>query len=347
MKTGSEFLESPITPKYIARVTVIVLNWNGKDDTIECLNSLKLIDYSSLDILVVDNGSSDDSVEVIRSEFPDVAVIEAGENLGYAGGNNVGIKYALQQGAEYILVLNNDTIVDPNLVDAFIEAANAYPEAGILNAKIYYYSEPHKIWAVGGGWNKNNCDLILIGLGEIDDGIIYKEPFEVDYAIGCALFFHRTVVERIGFIEDKFFLNFEEIDWCSRARKAGYKIYSIPAAKIWHKVSASFGGEEAPLRRYYLVRNNMLWAKRNLSLSERFLTAKRMLSGIVPRFSFEGESNYPLLKRLYWEARSFIKEIIKRIRSPHYQAQVFGIFDYIRGRFGECPPAIKKRLLIR
>ena len=124
------------------KVSIIVLNWNGRNDTLECLESVERIEYPNFDVVVVDNGSNDDSVAAIHAKFPEITLLETGKNLGYAGGNNVGIHHALQQNANYILLLNNDTVVDPALVQQFVEAGQLMPEGGAFGAKIYLYSKP-------------------------------------------------------------------------------------------------------------------------------------------------------------------------------------------------------------
>ena len=147
------------------RVAVIVLNWNGREDTLECLRSIRSIAYSNFGVIVVDNGSTDGSVAAIRASQPSVEVIDTGENLGFAGGNNVGIRRALELGADYVLLLNNDTVVDPGLLRAFVAAAALHPEAGAFGAKIYFHSEPTRIWYAGARWEAGAGELRSRGLG--------------------------------------------------------------------------------------------------------------------------------------------------------------------------------------
>ncbi|HET6516311.1 MAG TPA: glycosyltransferase family 2 protein, partial [Thermodesulfovibrionales bacterium] len=131
------------------KIAIIVINWNGRDDTLECLASVRQVDYPHFEVIVVDNGSSDNSVEAIRNAFPEVTVIETRENLGFAGGNNVGMRHALKNRSEYIFLLNNDTVVDSQILKSFIRSSRLLPRDAILSAKIYYYSNPDKIWYAG------------------------------------------------------------------------------------------------------------------------------------------------------------------------------------------------------
>lgn len=329
----------------LPKVSIIILNWNGWKDTIECLQSVQQINYPNFRVLVVDNGSSDESVAQIRQAFPDVDLLETGKNLGYAGGNNAGIAHALNEQPAFILLLNNDTTVDPNILTGFVNATSAYPAAGIFGAKSYYYSKPDTIWALGGKWDRNTTEIMFIGKDEHDSAVPYTQPFEVEYVIGCALFCRVDMIQNIGMMEEAFFLNFEEMDWCYRARKAGYFSYSVPGAKLWHKVSVSFGGSESPLWKYFMTRNELLWARRHLPLRERVQVAQKIFRRIFPAFSLGEPGKHGFVQRLYWETTRYARELNRRRHQPYYQAQFYGVMDYLRRRFGDCPPAIRKKLL--
>jgi Predicted glycosyltransferases len=168
-------------------VAIIVLNWNGKEDTLECLASLKNIDYGNFQIIVVDNGSEDGSVTTISKHFPEVILLENCANLGYAGGNNTGIKWAIDHNIDNILILNNDTIVAPNILTAFLNAADVLPDESVLGAKIYYYDKPDTIWFAGGQWINYSKGFIHLGSDQIDSPE-FNSPNNVDYITGCALF---------------------------------------------------------------------------------------------------------------------------------------------------------------
>jgi GT2 family glycosyltransferase len=324
-----------------SKISIIILNWNGLNDTLECLDSVKKIDYPNFNVIVVDNGSTDNSVEVIKKRFPDVALIATGRNLGFAEGNNVGVTYAMSKGADYILLLNNDTIVDAQLLSSLVEAAEQNPDAGIFGAKIYYYSEPDKIWYAGARWIKKTLNFEHIGWGEIDDGKCYDEIVEIDYACGCALFARVEMIKKIGLMEPRFFLTHEESDWCYQAIRAGHKTLFVPKAKVWHKISVSFGGSESPLFAYFMSRNRLLWAKRNLSLEKRLQLYKKVFAELVPKFVFNVHNNYSFFKRIYWGLLQYQGDLLRRYNNPNYRAQLLGVRDYFLGRFGDCPEKIR------
>ena len=328
------------------KISILILNWNGLHNTIECLRTVEKISYPNCDILVIDNGSTDRSVEHIINQFPGIKIIENNKNLGYAGGNNIGIRYAIDHGAEYILLLNNDTVVDPQLLKAFLKASQDHPEYAIFNPKVYYYSTPDKIWSLGINWNKQSGMFLFKGDGLIDDGRLNNEPFEIDYAIGCCLFFDTRVIERIGLFEPKFFLFFEEYDWCSRARIAGYKCLSVPEAKIWHKGSAGFE-KESPLMDYYLTRNRLLWAKRNLPFPGKCLIICQTMVRVIypfPSLCSDYTNEFPAEKGPSGIMRSYIRMFTRRIRWRYYKAVFYGVRDYLLGRFGDCAPDVRKRI---
>ena len=222
-------------------VSVILVNWNGRNDTLECLHSLAKVSYAPMHIIMVDNASADDSVDAVKREFPSVEVITNKTNLRFAGGNNIGIKHALERGSDYILLLNNDTTVDAEFLTKLVKAADADPGIGMVGAKIYYYDDPKRIWFAGGriewwkGW------ISHIGLREEDRGQ-YDTARAVDYITGCCLLVKRPVIEKIGNLDEQFFMYGEDVDWCLRVCKAGFRLVYEPKAKIWHKLSVSAGG---------------------------------------------------------------------------------------------------------
>ena len=251
-------------PMKSPKICIIVLNWNRPDDTLECLSSLENLTYPNYEILLVDNGSTDNSCARFREKYPEITLIENGKNLGFAEGNNCGIAIAQERGAEYILLLNNDTVVHPALLDAFYNAAAAHPQAGVFGAKIYYYDEPATIWYAGGEVDLHSLRCYHIGCLESDLEGKRNSITPTSYACGCALFIKAEVIQKVGLMELKFFLLWEEIDWCWRIRKAGYDCLFVPEAKVWHKISASFeGGNHGPQWEYFNARNRLLFFERN------------------------------------------------------------------------------------
>jgi GT2 family glycosyltransferase len=226
-----------------ASVAVVVLNWNGRELTLECIRSLLEMPTPGVEIILVDNGSSDGTVDAVRAEFDDrVTLIVNDENLGFAGGNNVGIRYALDRGAEFVLLLNNDTVVDPGLVDHLLRPFSGSPGVGVTGPKIYYYTPADQIWFAGGQVYLARGTSRHIGIRETDRGQFDTER-EVDYVTGCALMARREVLETAGLLDPSYVAYYEDVDFCMRARGAGFQIRYVPGGKVWHKISASTGGQ--------------------------------------------------------------------------------------------------------
>jgi GT2 family glycosyltransferase len=245
-------------------VIIIILNWNGWQDTIECVESCRKLSYENFRILIVDNGSTDGSEAILRGRFPDIGFIQTDSNLGFAGGNNVGIRYALEQGADYVWLLNNDTIVDPEALTELVRSAGIDAAAGIVGSKIYYYNEPNKIWFAGGMWRQIKSYARHRGVNEEDTGQ-YDDICEVDYISGCSLMIRSQVVREIGVMPEDYFLYWEEVDWNARAVARGWKILYVPKSVVWHKVSSSIG-EDSPLHYRYSIRNALLFFQRHAPL---------------------------------------------------------------------------------
>lgn len=239
----------------IPKVSIVILNWNQKDMTLACLRSLQKISYPNYEIILVDNGSTDDSVSTIRREFPDIEIIENERNLGVAGGRNVGIEYAQQKGTDYLLFLDNDTIVDKDFITEMVRVGENDRRVGILTGKIYFYSEPNKIWCAGGSLSLYRRHISAIGYDEIDKGQ-YDDLREVSHVAGCCLMIKKKVIDEIGILDQNFIEYFtEDTDWCLRARKRGYKIMYVPNARLWHHVIKKTSVSE---RYWYLKGRNMM-----------------------------------------------------------------------------------------
>lgn len=244
----------------VPKVTIIVLNYDGLTDTPACLESLALLDYPDYEVIVVDNGSTDGSVAVIRERFPAVTLLENDENLGYTGGNNAGLKYALAQGADYALLLNNDTEVALDLLTRLVEVTEADQLIGIAGPTIYYHEQPDVIWSAGGAIDWGRGKTSMVGLNERDDGQFGTTPHSVDFVTGCAMLARRALIEQVGMLDERFFAYYEEAEWCVRATEAGYKIVHVPLARMWHKISPS-AQADSPLVHYYMTRNRLLFLK--------------------------------------------------------------------------------------
>ncbi|MCK4966733.1 glycosyltransferase family 2 protein [bacterium] len=246
-------------------VYIILLNWNGYDLTRECISSLFKISYTNYKIIVVDNCSEDDSYSKLKSEFDgDVVFIANESNLGFTGGNNVGITRAIENNADYVLLLNNDTVVDELFLDELINKAVSDDKIGILGPKIYYYAEPENIWFSGGRFNKLKGGMSVDGMGVRDNGQFDKVA-DVDYITGCALLVKKEVLEKVGLLDKDYFIYAEEVDFCFRAKRNGYRVVYIPSSKVWHKVAQSFKGNFTPFYLYFQSKNRLLLIKKNFS----------------------------------------------------------------------------------
>jgi GT2 family glycosyltransferase len=243
--------------------TAVVLNWNGREDTLRCLESLQAVERLNGHVIAVDNGSADGSVPAIREAFPDVELIEAGANLGYAGGNNLGIARALEQGADWVVLVNNDATVAPDLIDGFERAAQVRPDAGILAGKVYFQDRPTTIWFAG-----QRVSLLLGYSGkargyEQPDGPEFQEVVDVGRAVGALMAISRPVIEKVGAFPEDLFAYVEDVELALRARSAGYAVVFAPDAHAWHAVSASTGGESRSTHTlYYGTRNTIVVVER-------------------------------------------------------------------------------------
>ena len=237
-----------------SKVAIIIVNWNGKTDTLECLASLHHDCYRNKQLIVVDNGSADDSVEAIRVAYPNVTVLETGANLGFTGGNNAGIDFALQQGVDYLYLLNNDTTVEPDALQVLVQAAEDNTYYGLLTPVIHYFDKPDDVWFAG-----SHMDLAR-GIAVHDNSHVperVEDTIAIPWASGCAMLLRADLMQRLGGLDERYFLNWEDVDLSLRVRALGSSIGLVPAARIYHKVSRSFG-DASGVGHYYYVRNNLL-----------------------------------------------------------------------------------------
>ncbi len=224
-------------------VAIIVLTWNGRDLTLDCLESIEKVTTPNLRVIVVDNASTDGTADAVAARFgARVTVVVNPANLGYAAGNNAGIRRALDDGADFVLLLNNDTIVDPALVDELLRGFSASPGAGIAGPKTYYSTPADRIWFAGGVVSFWRGTARHIGIRETDRGQ-HDTPRDVDYVSGCALMARSTVFGAIGLLDESYQAYFEDVDFCVRAARAGFGVRYVPAARVWHRISASTGGQ--------------------------------------------------------------------------------------------------------
>ena len=234
---------------------VVILNWNLKNDTIMCVESVLAAGVALDRIIVVDNGSTDGSVEAFAIHFsPALPVVRNAQNLGFAGGMNVGIQYALAHGAASVLLLNNDTIIDSAMVTALLTAGQALNAAGILGPAIYHYDHPEQLWRLGDIRHRwLPMPLTIRWNARRSPG---SAPLQVDYVTGCGMLVRREVFEQIGLFDTRYFMYFEDADFCRRTRDAGYTVWCVPEAKMWHKVSST-AQRDMPFNRYYRALNQI------------------------------------------------------------------------------------------
>lgn len=325
----------------LSRIAIVILNWNGADDTLACLGSLAALTYPNFYVIVVDNGSTDDSLVRVRAvtwQFP-LRVIENGANLGFAEGNNVGIRAALDSGVEFVMLLNNDTEIAPDCLDQLMDTAAANPQAGILGPRIFYMDTPDVAWFDRAIWNPVSLRFDFLGQGE-NESALSTEPIETEYVCGAAMLFRTEVARNIGLLDSRFFLVYEESDWSFAARRAGYACLTVPAAKVWHKIGASFGSEESPLRAYFSTRNHLLWVEKNRSRHELLRDVSNTLNNLLPHLSLSREA-VSLPKRLVWGLREFTHNWRRLAVNPHTRARRRGLRDYMLRRFGDCPDEIR------
>jgi len=253
--------KTTVMPKY-PKVTVIILHLKNASLLADCIGSLNKITYQNFSIIVVHNGSEN---KVLRDTLSPISqhitkVIDTEENLGFARGNNIGIRQALKDGAEYVLLLNDDTEVDPSFLSALIDVAELRPDAGMLGSAIFYYDQLQKIWFAGARFDRKSCKVTTTGFDQFDKGKS-SALIESDYITGCALLIKRNTIEKIGLLDERFFLYCEDVDWGLRCIKAGLKNLIIPDSNIWHKVSASSGGIDSLIRAYHKTRSHLLLTK--------------------------------------------------------------------------------------
>lgn len=289
-------------------ICIILVNYNGYDDTVECIKSIENSDYDNYKIILVDNGSKDKNKILNDNYINNVAdVIISEENLGFSGGNNLGIKYAQEKyDPEYYLLLNNDTVITKDTISNLKKGFDFDSKAGIITGKIYYFSEPKTIWAAGGKFNFNTGIADQPELGKIDDGVQYENTCEVSFATGCTMLISKQVINTVGYLEESYFLYAEDTDYCCRVLNAGFKIIYVGKALIYHKVSASTG-KQSNMQQYYMFRNNCYIIKKYCN--KPLYGYARRIYRTIKEMKYEHYS----LRVLYKAWRDFCKGIIGKV----------------------------------
>ncbi|MFO7680287.1 MAG: glycosyltransferase family 2 protein [Chloroflexota bacterium] len=294
-------------------VVTLILNTNRRADTLECLQSLTLNAYAKLDILVLDNHSTDGSVAAIEAAFPQVSIVNLTHNLGYAGNNNVGIRAAMDKGADWVFVLNEDTVLAPDCLQKMVEVGESDPQIGIVGPLVYHHDEPDIIQTAGGVFGRN-WEAFHLAENEPDEGQ-FTQPHFVDWISGCGILVRRSVIEQLGMIDERYFYFWEETEWCLRASKGGWKIVNVPEAKMWHKgVQRDY--QPKPSVTYYATRNRLLTiAKHHAPLKVWIFTWAELLRTLT----------------------SWTVKPKWRSKREHRDAMWRGMVDFLQHRWGQMP----------
>ena len=291
-------------------VISIILNSSRRDDTLDCLKSLRQSNYTNHQILVLDCQSTDNSIAAIRKNYPDIRIIELSENLGYAGNNNIGIQTAIELGADWVLVLNEDTILDADCISKLVEAGLKDAQIGVVGPIVYHYDEPAVIQSAGGLLGKY-WQSVHLGMNETDHGQ-FSEPRVVDWISGCAIMVRREAIEHAGMLDPNYFIYWEETEWCIRLSRASWKILNVPKAKIWHKgVQRNY--QPKPSFTYYATRNHLftLWKHRapvSVKIYNWFQLVRTLASWTI---------------KPKWRAKL-----------PHRNAMLLGVLHFLQNRSG-------------
>ena len=224
-----------------AHIKILILNWNGKHLLKPCLDSVIAIDYPNFSVMVIDNGSSDGSREMVKGNYPSVEMLALDHNYGFAGGYNRCFAQLKDEPLEFILLLNNDTEVDSDILNSFTQAKEQFGDNQIYGGKIFYQDNPEKIWYAGGKVNIKWGHISHRGIRK-HDSPEFSIPIETDYVTGCCLFTSMQVINQLNGFDERFNMYGEDVDLCLRAKEEGIQCYYWPEAKLWHHVSASIGG---------------------------------------------------------------------------------------------------------
>lgn len=294
----------------MVRVTTIVLNWNRCADTLACLASVCAMTYPT-EVVVIDNGSTDESVTAITAAYPEVTIIETGVNLGYAAGNNLGFDYLRRQtGSDAILLLNNDTIAAPEMLTHLVAEYEAMDGKAVIGPEVRYADEPGVIWCAGGtiDWRRGYTTNIEIGTEAREPG---PPPTDVPFIVGCGMLIPMAALHHVGGFDPRYFMYWEEVDWCVRVQKARYRTRVVPQAVLYHDVPRHETGP-TPRVLYYLTRNRLLFLRKHLPWYRQPLALSWTLWGLM-------RTGFNLLQRRDWRRE---------------QALVRGILDAGLGKTG-------------
>lgn len=289
----------------IPYIGIVIVNYNGAKYQNECIKSIKEMGYSNLLIVVVDSASSDNSIEILAEEYKDVMILKQHENCGVAKGNNIGIHYCLEQNVDYVMLLNNDVVLDKNLLEKLLIYGD---KETVAVPKIYYYEPNNVLWFAGGQMLWGKGDAIHLGINEIDFGK-YDELKKISYAPTCCMLIHADIFKKVGFMDERVFMYYDDTDFCVRLIDNNINILYVPEARMWHKVSSSVGGQNSKVQVYYMTRNGLYFRKKY----------KDKVSAVG---------------NIYANLKNIVKYILYPIRRKNDKMILEGYRDYRNNKFG-------------
>jgi len=246
---------------------IIVLNWNGFDKTVKCLQSLTQSNLSNARIYVVDNASANNEADAIAHQFPQVTILPQLENTGFCKGNNIGIQRAMQDGADLIVLLNNDTIVPAEAINKLAAEFLKIPDAGAISPVLLQYPEIEHAQFIRASWDSDRAQFVMNPEKKTYADVEKSAPWKSEFANGCCLLTSTDVIKKVGLLDERYFAYYDEADWCRRLEKVGFSSYVSAASFIYHVKDASI--KHTRISTYLLTRNRLLWMSENLTLSER------------------------------------------------------------------------------
>ncbi len=246
-------------------ILVVVINWQQPDVTIECVKAVQAMSGPPTDLLLIDNGSGDDSVSRFERELPQAGLLRLPENVGFARAANRGLAQAVANGYSYALLLNNDAFPAPDMLVHLL--AETAVDIALLSPKIYYETPPTHIWFAGAKQHPIFLEMLQRGEGQID-GPAWSQSRDVDYLLGTGLLVNLPLIEKVGCFDERYFMYYEDLDWSIRLRQAGYRLRLVADAHLYHRVSFSSGGSGSPIYRYHLARSSVIFFKRHAYLGK-------------------------------------------------------------------------------
>lgn len=313
--------DTPPVPVSKGRIAVVLVNWNGWEDTLAAFESLKASTCPDWEAIVIDNGSTDGSLAKLRGDKPRFVLVESPTNLGFAGACNLAVDTARRRGAEYVYFLNNDATAEPATLEILLRQSRELDDGAILGSVLRFADDGRLQF-----WGSHEHPSGLPVWTEASEERFAEAPALIPSAfiMGASLFVPMTILDRVGRFEDRYFLNFEETDWCYRARRLDYRCFVVKAAVARHKGGATIGHPQGPLQVYFMRRNRLLFCERHCSPGQFAIIYARQATGAVVRFV------------------TGLLGIGSPASRMTARAHVIGTLDYTLRRFGDCPPLIRK-----